>query len=170
MNIIRSIITLKFNTFSFASKIKKSSNNMRLFFEKKTTFSNDVRIDNSQTTKYQNSMNSFTYWVISKCIFFRNLIVDNIIKIKSIESYQYCHVNLSIFWRRRFSFLRTINENCFFITIVRIFRWSFNKNMWRRIWRLKIFNLNKKLWIIFKFFKKSKKTFSISWKISLNRT
>ena len=46
-----------------------------------------IRINDSHTGEYHNFINSLTYFIISKNIFFFNCITNKIIKIKLIKSY-----------------------------------------------------------------------------------
>lgn len=109
-------------------------------------------MNKSQIYECYNSIDSSIYVVISKCIFWRNVLIEKIILIKSTRLYQYCQINFSILCLRSF-FFRVVNDDCFSIVIDKIFRVNWNNDTWRRTCRLSVFNFNDKIVVnVFLFF------------------
>ena len=98
----------------------------------------------SQALKCQSSIFSSIYSIISKCICGLNLVANNIVRTKFIESYQYYQKIRVILLRCLFFFLRAISDNIFSMLTVCAFRISCNRDTCRRTCRFRESSFNDK--------------------------
>ena len=128
-----------------------------------------ILMKNFYAREYQNFVFSSTYSIISKCISRRNLNIDKIVFINCIELYQYCQKIRVIRWRCRWFFLRVSRDDIFSMIIDNVFFRNYKKKIYRRIYRLKLFNFKNIVYMMFSQWAFIKEFF-VNCKISRNRT